>query len=877
MCQRNEVARRPYHETEIPDKESIRQSFSLRVRTMTTCQPPIRSLAVFILALALVTAGCGNVHTKSVTERTEETYVEYLAEDKSRIAPAVRHELNPTSGKLSLAFVKEIEGPVYRAEKYVEVEKTLSQKEPHLLGALVLDTILVGIPLLMLPFDEGVQETHFGKTTVLGVPRRRVVLDKKTAVDTGRVTTKTVPYAEAPFVLHFGEALFEGRANAEGKATVSLFELIAGAVYPERAAGEDLAIDIALGAATDRLPNSLEARARLVPPPVAPEGENLALHRLPVPLEANERSVLVQFARSEAERRARLENLKFFVWENGKIRGLFLTAAGPLGNQDNPNKHKFYTSLPPLAEMPNGEPSENRSKVYVALESEKRAFELVQELAKSAVKIAALKYAGDKPEAPSRLIQGKYESRAMFEARVGKIRAEYELALKKYAQRFRDFPRLWRNKIIEDSFYYVFQYPQIAETYYDPERQFFAVDVVSTSPRASGYKYRLTLDSQVPNDEAPEFDKLLKKAEPVIRFSFDKDQVSLGYAQVRVKDRTYTALAAGHDFATKKLAEIDLSDAIKAVEVATATPSIAVNYVENPEIARKQMELERLRQKRAAKSELARLEAEIARLRSETGPTFDDDLPALIEALPTAPTDPRAHLFAIGVNDYDEVPDVPFAERSAQAMAKVLQKRFGILAENTVVLADDQATGTRIKDRLSLLMNLLQPGDKVYLYYAGHGVPARDGKSLYMLPRDGTIRTYEEPDFNFAKLLTKLSTSPAARIIAFADTCFSGRANAEQLVFEGVAPIILTAKEDRYDAAKVTLFLAGREDQFANQYEKKGHRLFSYHLIRGLAEGRVEPEELHSYVAKRVSQYSRRLGITYTQQPLLQGNKKTRL
>jgi len=73
------------------------------------------------------------------------------------------------------------------------------------------------------------------------------------------------------------------------------------------------------------------------------------------------------------------------------------------------------------------------------------------------------------------------------------------------------------------------------------------------------------------------------------------------------------------------------------------------------------------------------------------------------------------------------------------------------------------------------------------------------------------------------------------------------------------------------------MFLAGGKDQFANQYKEKGHRLFTYHLIRGLAEGRVEPEKLHSYVAKRVSQYSRRLGITYTQQPLLEGNKEGRL
>ena len=64
---------------------------------------------------------------------------------------------------------------------------------------------------------------------------------------------------------------------------------------------------------------------------------------------------------------------------------------------------------------------------------------------------------------------------------------------------------------------------------------------------------------------------------------------------------------------------------------------------------------------------------------------------------------------------------------------------------------------------------------------------------------------------------------------------------------------------------------AGKSDQFANQLEDKGHRLFSYYLIKGMLENDFDLGQVSEYVQDNVSRESRKLGITYMQEPEIYG------
>jgi hypothetical protein len=256
-----------------------------------------------------------------------------------------------------------------------------------------------------------------------------------------------------------------------------------------------------------------------------------------------------------------------------------------------------------------------------------------------------------------------------------------------------------------------------------------------------------------------------------------------------------------------------------------------------------------------------------------TSDKFNDDIAPLVAALPTARPDGRRYLFAIGVNDYDDAPDVPFADRSATLMTDLLRRRYGVPEENITLVTGEDATGLKILGRLNSFVQRLTPGDTVFFYYAGHGLSGRDGKAVYVVPKDAVPGAYEVEMLSLSSLMGRFESSPAARVVAFIDTCFSGRVGSDQSLFPGVAPLVPTevAAPTLESKGKVTMFLAGQAHQFANDYPERGHRLFSYFLIRGLLRGSDNATEVHSFAAKEVRRISAKRGAEFLQEPRLEG------
>ena len=260
----------------------------------------------------------------------------------------------------------------------------------------------------------------------------------------------------------------------------------------------------------------------------------------------------------------------------------------------------------------------------------------------------------------------------------------------------------------------------------------------------------------------------------------------------------------------------------------------------------------------------------------------DDDLTPLIARMPAARLDAHRYLFAVGVEEYDDAPAVPFAEHSARTMADLLRKRYGIPEDNISIVTAGDATGMKILGRLNSLIQRLTPGDTVYFYYAGHGLSARDGSAVYVVPKDAVPGAYETEMLSLESLLHRFETSNATRVVAFLDTCFSGRVGQHESLFPGVSPLIPTALPATLTetlgggtvggrSGKTTLFLAGQAYQFANDYPEHGYRLFSYFLMRGLLEGKDDPAALETFVAQEVRRVSAKRGAEFLQEPQLQG------
>ena len=255
---------------------------------------------------------------------------------------------------------------------------------------------------------------------------------------------------------------------------------------------------------------------------------------------------------------------------------------------------------------------------------------------------------------------------------------------------------------------------------------------------------------------------------------------------------------------------------------------------------------------------------------------FDDDLEPRIVKLTSSSPDNRRWAFIIGAEQYLNADNIAYARRSAELFALVAQKSLGVPQNHLVTLYDAEATGGNIKGRLKKLFDqAISPGDTVYFYYNGHGVPnPAQGNTPFLLPTD-MDQDYisDEPFFDLRNLYAFFRRSAAGQVVVFMDSCFTGVTDG-RTVFQGKAATRLPPRKVVLPpTGNLAVITAGTDTQFSSAWPDKGHRLFSYHLIDTLASGTATVESLHTAVKRLVSSTSRQIGGTLSfQDPTLQGN-----
>ncbi|MBM4123680.1 MAG: hypothetical protein FJ246_01790 [Nitrospira sp.] len=238
----------------------------------------------------------------------------------------------------------------------------------------------------------------------------------------------------------------------------------------------------------------------------------------------------------------------------------------------------------------------------------------------------------------------------------------------------------------------------------------------------------------------------------------------------------------------------------------------------------------------------------------------------LILAAPclAAPPDlkqPNAYAVVIGISQYREegIPKVVYAAKDAEAIAQVLEKQAGIPKSHIKLMIDGKATGSdfhKLGDWLKIKVR--QADSTVYLYYAGHGTPDAKTSEPSLVPWDG------DPDFPntlypLATLYAALEQLPAANIVVWLDSCFSG-AEGRSVLAKGTRPFRLEMDKLAPSALKkVIVMAAATGKQMSSDYDKAGHGLFTHAVLTGLQggadtdkNGLVTLQELYPYVKRQV-------------------------
>ncbi len=429
-------------------------------------------------------------------------------------------------------------------------------------------------------------------------------------------------------------------------------------------------------------------------------------------------------------------------------------------------------------------------------------------------------------------------------------------------------------------FYQNFGRPVIGNISYNLTENSYSLDITSSSSRAGKFKKTLALKkSHGTAREVKEFKKKLQNSTPTVNFKFNPSSLDLYWdsARVTVNGKTYSFDLIS-DSENALVHKLKLQEQKKDFKL------------ENTEISRLQQELvekrkqlEKSVKKQAKKNKLREqiqnIEARLTQS-NDNGKTelkkFNNQLWDKLHRSKASDTSSNLYFFAVGIEDYLQAPDVDYSARTARLFGEAAHKILGVPQANINILTGPKTTGSAIKGYLDIMLNRIKEGDVLYFYYAGHGVPARDKPRSYILPRDAVVGSYEDKSFSLRALYRRLSQSKASRIYAFMDACFSGRASADELIFDQVAPAGRTTKKGGLPEtipSKLTVFTAGKNDQFANALSPKGLRLFGYYLVKGLVNEKAGSGFFH-YVKEKVDEASRRKGPTYNQLPQLYGHKK---
>jgi len=208
----------------------------------------------------------------------------------------------------------------------------------------------------------------------------------------------------------------------------------------------------------------------------------------------------------------------------------------------------------------------------------------------------------------------------------------------------------------------------------------------------------------------------------------------------------------------------------------------------------------------------------------------------------------------IGINKYDNLPDLEYAVNDAKAIKDVLIKKFGYDKKNIKMLIDKQATHDNIMDEYYNLINDTATNDSIIIFFAGHGstYPSIDKDKGFLVPCDGT-EIKMNTLISWDRLISDSELIKAKHIFFIMDACYSGLA----LLRSNPSKRFLKDMVRRQSRQVLT---AGKADQTVKDSgAQTNNSLFTGYLLNALngeaktEEGVICASSVMNYVYNRVA------------------------
>jgi ankyrin repeat protein len=240
-----------------------------------------------------------------------------------------------------------------------------------------------------------------------------------------------------------------------------------------------------------------------------------------------------------------------------------------------------------------------------------------------------------------------------------------------------------------------------------------------------------------------------------------------------------------------------------------------------------------------------------------------------VDELPKFRAGKKKGLYAIvvGIEEYREkLPSVDFATSDARLVTKYLTRVMGYPEENIVTLLNEKAAKSDLEKYFEKwLPNNAEKDGTVLIYYSGHGSPNPKSGDAYLVPFDGDPTFIHETGFSLKRLYRNLEKLPVKEVIVMLDSCFSG-AGGRSVLAKGARPLVVKLKNELGMNKKTVVLSASSGNQISSTYDKKGHGLFTYFMLKGLKgeadanrDGKLEITELFDFIKPNITRTARKL------------------
>ena len=231
----------------------------------------------------------------------------------------------------------------------------------------------------------------------------------------------------------------------------------------------------------------------------------------------------------------------------------------------------------------------------------------------------------------------------------------------------------------------------------------------------------------------------------------------------------------------------------------------------------------------------------------------------------------KTRILSVGVGDFKDtaIPQIDYAESDARGFAS-LAKSSGIPEENIIHLTNKDAYRNAVTNALIKLKTATTDrSETAIFYFSGHGAPiVKNGKIVdaALVPYDARENSLEYTGIKISTLRELLSDTRGNWIVIL-DACFSGR-EGRSLMTKNIKGICVVPK-DFTVAPKSTKnnwwITATSGDNFANDFLKENHGLFTYYFLKALngeksvdanEDGLISVKEAFNWTKKKVSAVS---------------------